>query len=141
MTVLNPEYFVGELTVAQAVSEFAASNSLQWFIDKYEPLFYKATIGLTNYQQMLEEAKTSEQKTAPYAAMFVYYHYMLDLTIPTPANEEFNILLKKSTAGAIKRKLVMIWNEIVDNIYCLPEQDKELFEKLELGKYKNYFGI
>jgi len=55
--VLNPSHFVGELTIAQSgmhtASKFAFTEELQWYVDKYEPIFYRAIIGETLYRLML----------------------------------------------------------------------------------------
>jgi hypothetical protein len=165
--ILNPSYFEGELTIAQAVSEFAETTALQWFINKYEPVFYRAVIGEKLYRQMIDGTGDADNdseeslkwleladKTAPLAAMFVYYFYTKNNNTQTTGTGEFASLSESGERKSPWTKRMDVWNEMVDSIegvtqwICDSENDYqdfapdvELFLKYRLSTHENLFGI
>ena len=57
--ILKPTIFVGELAIGRDDSAFVDEN-LQWYIDKYEPLFYRATIGERLYNEFVDGLKSMD---------------------------------------------------------------------------------
>jgi len=53
MSLINESYFVGGLTIAQ-LSQEAVSLDVQWYIDKYEPLFLRESLGYAFSKLMLD---------------------------------------------------------------------------------------
>jgi len=142
--VLKPSHFVGELTIAQSgihtPSEFAFTEELQWYVDKYEPIIYRILIGEKLYRLMIDgmteviipdENNESEviepiepnkwdilaSHTVKIAAAFVWYHYMLDNNTQTTGSGEIVPLMESGTKKSAQPKMVRVWNQIVDSIY------------------------
>ena len=165
--ILNPSYFEGELTIGQvgeAVDDdFALSEAANVFVKKYEPIFYRATIGETLYRQILDGIEPSSEpppeqqkwlalaeRTAPYAAMFVWFYYMQNSATQTSGVNE----IEGATPKPSQLKMARVWNEIVDNIVGMAQwicdraddypdfaPDIDLFRYYELHQHKNHFGI
>ena len=165
--ILNPSHFEGELAIGQVgqflEDDFAFSEAINVFVKKYEPIFYRATMGETLYRQILDGIEPSSapepeqqkwlalaERTAPYAAMFVWFYYMQNSVSQTSGVDGLN----SSTPKPSKLKMARVWNEIVDNIVGMTQwvcdredeypgfaPDMDLFLHYELCRHKNHLGI
>ena len=149
-TILKPHHFVGELTIGQAVSEFAFTNDLQWYIDKYEPVFFRALCGIDLYQQMLfgmtpepeetdEPPETEEESggesepvepnewdrlaevVLPYLTMFVWYKYNIDNHTHPAGLGEVSQRFESAEKKSNQVKMVRVWNELIDHFVGLAQ--------------------
>jgi hypothetical protein len=145
--ILNPSYFEGELTIAQAgehtPSGFALNSELQWYVNEYEPVFYRATIGETLYRQMIDGTEETESAseaeadmtepeepnkwlelvnhTAKYAAMFVWIYYMKDLNTITSGSGQTVPEYESGFRKSPQPKMVNIWNKMMDNLFPMTQ--------------------
>ena len=167
--LLTPSNFVGELTIGQLASPFVETN-LQWFIDKYEPIFYHAVIGEPLYLKMVEGLPDGDEltenkkwhdlkdRTIQYAAAFVWFHYVNNLMTATMGSGEFEIHAESATRKSPWAKMVHVWNEMSDAVkikgtvlspmlfwvhsnYAEFVPDLTLYDKYGLGRHENLFGI
>lgn len=53
MSLINPSYFIGPLTIAQASSQVAVMNNLNLFIARAEPQLLEAALGYDLYQDFI----------------------------------------------------------------------------------------
>ena len=160
--LLNTSYFEGEITIGQA-SEFAVSHELQWYIDKYEPIFFHAAIGEILYQELAEsmQAETPDEKwtllndqITKYAAKFVWCKYVEDGNTVHAGIGVVQINSESATNKSAQPKFVRVWNEIVDNIpkvadwiinhgdvYETFDPDMNLYFENGLHRHENLYAI
>jgi len=164
--ILKPHHFVGELTIGQAASEFAFTNELLWYVEKYEPIFFRALMGYEMYGQMLQgmtpepdntsdvvndepviEPDGSEESTPdnesggesetpepepnkwdklvkvslPYLTMFVWYKYQMDNNTQPTGSGEVVPMFDSAKKVSNQRKMVTVWNELVDHFIGLAQ--------------------
>ena len=151
--ILNPSYFEGEIAIAQAgthtASEFALNSELQWYVDKYEPIFYQATIGQVLYKQMLEgrtipivkeedsedttDSETEElptepnkwdmlvEQTAKHAASFVWCKYMERIQTQTSGSGEVHPLFESGHKKSAYPIIKDVWNELLVSIHSMAQ--------------------
>jgi len=171
--VLNPSHFEGELTIAQrgeyAPSSFAFTSELDWYVRKYEPIFYRAVIGEKLYQKMIDGMTPDDdepnvwnklaKRTALLAAAFVWYNYMLDINTQTTGSGEVMPEFISGTRKSSQEKWIRIKNKLVESlghfaewiyyelhIYTDFNPDKDLFKELFLDDkdkliIENLYGI
>ena len=90
------------------------------------------------------------ERTAPFAAMFVWFYYMQNSVSQTSGVNE----LDSATPKPSKLKMARVWNEIVDNIVGMAQwicdraddypdfaPDMDLFLHHELCRHKIHYGI
>jgi len=164
--ILKPSHFEGELTIGQAASEFATTNALQWFINKYEPIFYHAIIGETLYIELVDNTEDEDeaaeptewdelkQRTEQLAAAFVWYFYTMDTNTSPTGCGEVSPMFESAVKKSAWPKMVKIWNELVDNMervtnwvyqnrtkYTNFAPDIDLFMEYGMNRHENLYGI
>jgi hypothetical protein len=156
MSLINASasFFYGNLQVAQ-LQQKSVADSLQWFIDTYEPEFLQYLLGLQLYEAFIAgiEEDPIDSKwlflrdggnftgwngypkkwvglNSPIAA-YVYYHYMRDLQTQTMGVGETRAASQNAIMASASEKICVAWNK-------MSEQVKILYEYLDINNTDVY---
>lgn len=126
MSLVQPSDFKFGINIPHR-DEDDVQKKIQWFIDKYEPLFLTQLLGPSLYAALkagLNEndtlAKWSSLRdiVTPLAANYVYWWYLRKNVTTTVTTGEASAKNSNSNIESPIRKMVDVWNE---NIYCCRE--------------------
>lgn len=124
MSIISPSNFKGERSIAQ-VEQQQVSQNVQWFIDKYEPIFLKKLLGDTLYKEFVDGLNedqilpkwTDLRDGTDLKAMlidFVYYYYQNNNLTNTGGVGESKIKSDNAIAASPYPKMINAWNEMVN---------------------------
>jgi len=123
-TIIAPTDFTAELTIAQTENQYMIGN-VQEFIDKYEPKFLRALLGLTLANEFAagREADPVEAKWTNLAnnadlidmlKSYIYYWYKRDESTKSMGISEAKPKAENATTTNSINKQVRAWNEMVE---------------------------
>jgi hypothetical protein len=158
--IVGPSDFQGELSIGQVEHPDMAAR-VQWFIDKYEPLYLRKLLGNelaalleTEYAKEEPEQKWIDlaDKIKTPCSLYVYYMYRKDSVTSYAGVGE---VLGKSENAAnmpVIDKMVSAWNEMVKHNHdfllwvdknTYPEYDRGLhcLNDSDIYRVINAFGI
>jgi hypothetical protein len=136
-TIITPFDFIGENVIGQVTSVKAVEESVQIFIDKYEPKFLKVLLGDALYQEFVTglipvevEPPTNpvtylpidpkwlylrdQTDIKPMLIDYVYYWYFRNFITHTTGTAEVMAKNENSTITSAVDKMARAWNEMVD---------------------------
>ncbi|MDR2653164.1 MAG: hypothetical protein LBC68_12795 [Prevotellaceae bacterium] len=153
--IITPAIFEGEITVGQVEFDGKAAQ-VQWFIDKYEPLYLAKLLGkslanelLTEYAKEIHDEKWNilADKVKMAIAYYVYYYFQKnDATVSVGAGEE-TPQTENGTRATNVYKTVWAWNEMVQFSIDFPFWiDKHIYPDYavrlsDINCFKNTFGL
>lgn len=134
MSLIKPEIFHGEIFIAQ-LSQLDVEESVQSFIDKYEPLLLRKLLGVKMYADLLagSEVDPVDPKWVKLLdgsdydngakhwyglriliADYVYWFFMFDYNVHTVQVGVAKPKSENATPASPVHKMVRAWNEFVD---------------------------
>lgn len=108
MNLIDLSYFQGELYIGQSSQEYVQDN-LNWFIDKYEPVYLKEVL-----KDKVSEIDLSSNEVSKKAiSYYIYYHYVRNEYFQRAGIGETKPNAENATVVAPNYRSVYAWNEMV----------------------------
>lgn len=139
MSIVSPTDFIGDVNIPNNEDTYnGVKANVQFFIDKYEPIFLESLLGYTLYQEYLAgivpvpvEPATDpvtyvpinpkwiaiQTLTKPLILNFVYYYFKEDEFGYSSGIGVIRAKGENSTPVSPARKMVSRWNEMVKGVY------------------------
>lgn len=123
-SIVSPQDFQGENKIAQVGALPAVQQSVQWFIDKYEPLFLSALWGDALYNEYVAGIAVlpdpdqkwidlqNNPKLKQMIVNYVYFWYMRNLTTNSVGSGEVKPENDNSRPTNSKDKQTKAWNDM-----------------------------
>lgn len=159
MSIVVPADFVGEVNIPNTGDTYLGTNSnVQYFINKYEPIFLENLLGYDLYQLYLigitpvpVEPATNPVTYQPIAQIwiniqtmakpllinFIYYYYKLDEVTYSSSTGESRTKSENSTSESPGKKMQLRWNEMVRWVYKIVKH----WDVTVYGEYYINFAI
>jgi hypothetical protein len=153
--IVKPSDFQGGISIGQVGQPDVAAH-VQWYIDKYEPLYLRGLLG-NELAQLLESEYAKEQPEQKWidlaneakksCALYVYYMYLKG---NVTTNDGVGEVLNKSENAVnmpVVDKMVTTWNEMVKyNLEFRAWVDKGIYPEYAMNdvfiyRTTNAFGI
>lgn len=139
MSIISPEIFEGEIFIAQ-LSQLDVQESVQEFIDKYEPKLLRKLLGVKMYNDLIAAVDASRQNPPTpldpkwskliegsdfdsgkdhwdgleiLIADYVYWYFMFDYNVHTVQVGVAKPKSENATPASPVHKMVRAWNEFV----------------------------
>jgi hypothetical protein len=153
--ILTPDIFEGEITIGQLDNVDVAAR-LQWFVEKYEPLYLRRLLGreLAGMLSSEIENETHDAKWDDLAnelksmlANYVYYYYQTDNETTSAGVGEVETEAENAVKTTVIYKTVKAWNDMVkQNLDFRMWIDRTVYPEYkpcisELFHFKNTFGL
>ena len=155
--IVTTSIFEGELTVGQITEDHIAAR-LQWFINKYEPLYLRMLLGGELYDLLTTELSNQThdvkwddlaEKVKPMTANYIYFFYKIENESQSTGVGLVKQKAKNATRESVIDKAVARWNEMVNMVMdfnsWIRERKNDYPEyKAKLSAiyhYKNTFGL
>lgn len=157
--VLTPSIFEGELSIGQ-LEEPDVAATVQWFINKYEPLYLAKLLGerlATALYEALKEAQPAQrfldlaEKVKPLLAGYVYFYCRRDSETQSAGVSEVEAQTENARSVTASYKMVRAWNEAATaarqfrswiDVSVYPEYDGAITcGNADMYELKNSFGI
>lgn len=155
-TIVSPNDFKGERTIAQIGSTVGGvSNTVQGFIDKYEPKFLKELLGDTLAKEFTEGlavtpvedidpkwiALRDETDLKQMIIDYVYFFYTRNLTTSSAGMGEVKGKTDNATAVNAVNKTESAWNEmaIMARLFDLSTETYPDFKRVYWRRYRFWY--
>jgi hypothetical protein len=143
--MLTPSIFEGELSIGQ-VEQPDVAASVQWFINKYEPLYLAKLLGEALARGLGEQFPTPAptpapaqrwldlaEKVKPMLSGYVYFYYQRNAETQSAGVGEVEAQAENSTRRTVSYKMVRAWNEAA-------KQAKQFRAWIDTAVYPEYSG-
>lgn len=114
-SIIQPALFIGENNIP---NKNEIGENLQWFIDKYEPLFLTELLGVELYTEL--KANITDARFVallpylkPAIVDYVYWFYLADQNTVTATTGGAKPKQQNSANASSYPKMVRAWNEMV----------------------------
>ncbi|MDR1347355.1 MAG: hypothetical protein LBJ63_02845 [Prevotellaceae bacterium] len=153
--IVEPKIFEGEIAIGQVESADVAAR-VQWFIDKYEPLFLRKLLGcrladifMEEYAKPVHDPKWDAlaDRVRYSIADYVYFYYQIDNETATVGIGEAVEQAENATRTTSKYKAVRAWNEMREmNLLFIEWMDINIYPEYkpricDIFSTKNTFGL